>query len=120
MRMSTSIILLFLSLSFNLKAQTSITGIVTDSLNNPIPFASVYLSKTTNGTLTDNKGNYVLSVLQDGEYEMITSCIGYKPNSQVITADGKKQIINIKLSVNLFLLNEITIKSKDRNRQKVC
>ena len=118
MRMSTSIILLFLSLSFNLKAQTSITGIVTDSLNNPIPFASVYLSKTTNGTLTDNKGNYVLSVLQDGVYEMITSCIGYKPNSQVITADGKKQIINIKLSVNLFLLNEITIKSKDRNRQK--
>jgi len=48
---------------------------------------------------------------------MISSCVGYKSNSQIISADGKKQIINTKLSVNLFLLNEITVKSKDKNRQ---
>ena len=118
MRLSAPFILLFFLLNFNLKAQTSITGVVTDTLNNPIPFASVYLSKTTIGTLTDNKGVYTLSVSQEGAYEMITSCIGYKSKSQIISADGKRQNINIKLSVNLFLLNEITVKSKDRNRQK--
>ena len=118
MRLSIPSIILLLLLNFNLKAQTTITGVVTDSLNKPIPFASVYLSKTTIGTSTDNKGVYLLSVPQVGVYEMITSCVGYNPYSQIISADGKRQIINIKLSVNLFLLNEVTVKSKDRNRQK--
>jgi hypothetical protein len=118
MRLNIFLIVLIIILSYNLNAQTTITGVVTDSLNNPISSASVYLSKTTIGTLTDNKGFYSLTIPQDGVYEMTISYLGYKSNSQIINADGKKQVINIKLSVNLFLLNEIIVKSKDKNRLK--
>ena len=113
---STVFIILFLLFGYTLKAQTIITGVVSDSLNNPIPSASVYLSKTTVGTLTDNKGVYSLTIPQHGVYEMITSYLGYLSNSQFIAAEGNKQIINIKLYVNLVQLNEVTVKSRDENR----
>ncbi|MCX6321503.1 MAG: carboxypeptidase-like regulatory domain-containing protein [Bacteroidia bacterium] len=116
MRLSVFFTVLFIILSYNLNAQTTITGVVTDSLNKPIPSASVYLSKTTFGVLTDAEGVYSLTISRDGVYEMITSCIGYKSHSQFISAEGKKQKIDIKLSVNFFLLKEVTVKSKDKNR----
>jgi hypothetical protein len=98
--------------------QTTITGLVTDSLNNPVPFASVYLSKTTEGTYTDKNGVYSLSIPREGLYELIISCIGYKLNSRIINAEGKTQKINIKLSRKIFELNEVTIEANDRNRRR--
>ncbi|MEI7422313.1 MAG: carboxypeptidase-like regulatory domain-containing protein [Prolixibacteraceae bacterium] len=112
---------LFFSLSlliYHLDAQTIISGIVTDSSNLPIPFASVYLSKTTIGTTTSNEGNYTLTIPQDGEYELIASCIGYNASSKVLFAGGKKQTINIKLSQNLVQLEEITVSTKAKKRVK--
>ena len=112
---------LFLLLSlliYHLDAQTIISGIITDSSNLPIPFASVYLSKTTIGTTTSNEGNYTLTIPQDGEYELIASCIGYNASSRVLSAGGKKQTINIKLSQNLVQLEEITVSSKAKKRVK--
>jgi outer membrane receptor for ferrienterochelin and colicins len=104
--MKFSILFLFLFSFFlpDLISQTTLTGVVKDSLNKPVPFASVYLSKTTIGTLTDNNGAFSLNIPHDGANEMITSCVGYQSNSQVIYADGKRQTINIKLYVNLVLV----------------
>jgi len=110
--------ILFLLISINLSAQTSISGVVTDSLNNPIPYAHVYLSKTTIGAITDKNGVYSLIVPKGGRYELIASFIGYKLNSQIVYSENKKQTINIKLLENIFILNEVTIKSRYRNRQK--
>ena len=97
--------------------QTIITGIVSDSLNNPIPSASVYLSKTTEGTYTDNYGVYSLNIPREGLYEMIISCIGYKLYSQVIKVEGKMQKINVTLSRKFFLLDEVNIEANDKNRR---
>ena len=49
---------------------------------------------------------------------MIVSCIGYKLSSQIINAEGKKQTIDIKLITNVIRLNEVTVRSTDRNRRK--
>jgi hypothetical protein len=116
--MKYSIIFAGLLLFFGLQAQsqTIINGVVTDSLDKPIPSATVYLSRTTFGVFTDVNGAYSLTISQDGVYELITSCLGYKPYSQFISAEGKKLKIDIKLSVNLIQLNEVTVKSKDKNR----
>lgn len=100
----------------NLKAQTTITGVVTDSLNAPIPFASVYLSRTTVGTTTNNKGEYILIIPQEGVYELIASCVGFNPNSQIVSSDGNMHWINISLTVNTFQIGELTIKAKNRHR----
>jgi hypothetical protein len=116
MRVSTLIALNVVLLSFNLNAQTTITGVVTDSLNNPVPLASVFLSQTTYGVVTDNTGVYTLNILQDGIYEMLVSCIGYKTYSQFINAESNKQNINVKLSLNLYRIKEISVTARDKNR----
>ncbi len=117
MRLLALVAALCLLLVFNLQAQTVINGIVTDNTNQTIPFAAVYLSKTTIGTTTNKEGAYILTIPQDGEYELVASFIGYKSYSRTLTVEGKNQTINIKLAENSILLDEITVKSKDRHRE---
>lgn len=106
--------ILFVIISVKISAQTQISGIVTDSLNNPIPYASVYLSKTTYGVLTDNKGAYSLAISGNGIYEMIVSSLGYKPYSQFISAEGTMLKTNIRLSISPIRLDEVSVSSKNK------
>ena len=105
-----------LFLSGNLIARTTITGIVTDSLNAPIPYASVYFSGTTVGTLTNAKGSFTLTIPQDGTYELICSCIGFKTHSQIIQTEGSSIKINIQLPEHIVLMKEVLVKGNDPNR----
>lgn len=118
MRLNIFLSVLLVILCYNLRAQTTVTGILTDSLNKPIPFASVYLSKTTFGTITNNEGFYSLIVPRDGVYELTTSCIGYKPKSYSIITDGFKQKINIKLSLSMIQLEEVIINARAKIKVK--
>jgi len=111
-------VFLFSILGSHLNAQTTITGCVTDSLNSPIPFATVYLSNTTIGALANSGGNYSITIPQEGVYELITSCIGYKSNTKTIHTEGKNLIINTKLRTNRILIDEISVAARDKNRIK--
>jgi hypothetical protein len=57
----------------------SISGYVQDEDNIPVPFANVYIKHTNIGTVTDANGYYFIGIDQ-GDYEIIISCIGYKQN----------------------------------------
>jgi hypothetical protein len=118
MKTKIRLIFVFLLLHFGIQAQTVLSGMVTDSLNVPIPNVAVYLSKTTVGVLTNRNGVYSLSIPQDGTYELIASCVGYKSHSQIINTTGGDKKINIKLSERKVLIKEVTIKGKDRNRRQ--
>ncbi len=118
MRLNIFLSVLLVILCYNLRAQTTVTGIVTDSLNKPIPFASVYLSKTTFGTMSNNEGFYSLTISGDGVYELTASCVGYKPKSYTLFADGFKHKINIQLSLSMVQLDEVTINAKAKIRVK--
>jgi len=107
----------FFLLHFAVHAQTIITGRVTDSQNHPIPYATVYLSKTTMGVLANQNGVYSLNVSQTGTYELIVSCVGYESHSQIINANGADKRIDISLSERTVLIKEVTIKGKDVNRE---
>jgi hypothetical protein len=117
MRLPVLFAVLIIILSCELCAQTVIKGVVTDASNQSIPYAAVYLSKTTIGTMTNKEGAYTLTIPQNGEYELTASFIGYKSFSKIISAEGKNLTIHIKLAENSILLDEITVQSKDRNRE---
>ncbi len=118
MKLPGLITLLFLYFVGNLFGQTVVKGIVTDDANQTIPFVAVYLSKTTIGTMTNKDGAYTLTIPQEGVYELISSCLGFTTKSQMINVEGKNLSINIKMSENLIQLDEVTVKSKDKNREK--
>ncbi len=118
MRIKTITLILFLFCLGTLHAQTLVTGIVTDSLNVPVPFASVYLSKTTIGNMSNKDGAYTLTIPQNGEYELIASCIGYQSKKSTLYADGKPRTINIRMSLDFVKIDEVNVMAKDKNRIK--
>ena len=76
--------LLFAFLSFVpavLFAQSTIRGIVVDSLTNePLPSATVYVNGTTQGTTTDNDGRFELKEVSFPA-TVVFSFVGYKPKA---------------------------------------
>jgi hypothetical protein len=72
-----AIFTLFLLCQFNSLAQTAtITGIVLDEENVPLP--NVNISTGSLGTATDSNGFYVLNIYADTETQIIFSHIGHK------------------------------------------
>ncbi len=82
-------ILLFLA--GNLAAQTySVKGIVLmEGSRETIPACNVYLSGSTIGTMTDENGNFTISNLKPGIYDLIISHVSYNYKSFRLVIDSK-------------------------------
>ena len=65
--------LVFLMGAVSAYAQPSVRGKVTDEFGQPLPGVAVLVSGTSNGTMTDNDGNYTLSGLKTGDVLVFTS-----------------------------------------------
>ncbi|MCX6843127.1 MAG: TonB-dependent receptor [candidate division WOR-3 bacterium] len=58
----------------------TVSGFVNDGrTGEPLPFATVYLSDQSAGTVSDRSGYYVLSGVPAGERSVVYSMIGYRP-----------------------------------------
>lgn len=78
-------LLLFLATT-SLYAQHSLTGIVTNADDQSgIPFATVYIPKLEKGTNTDINGNFNLTSIPKGQYQIIISAIGFKTFSKMVS-----------------------------------
>ena len=75
LRISLLISLCWMSLP--LWAQYMIQGVVTDSLTRePLPYTSVYLKGTTEGGMTDDKGNFSFKTYR-AQAVLVISAVGY-------------------------------------------
>lgn len=83
----------------------TIKGVITDSkTNTPIPFASVSVPGTTQGTTTDINGVYKLA-LPEGEWRVQYKMLGYKPEFKVFKL---KLEDSLSIEVNIKLIAEGT------------
>lgn len=88
----------------------SISGYVYDENNAPIPFASVFFKELANGTATNEKGHYYLS-LDPGVYTVVYSSVGYQPQTvQVVVGDDALEK-DIRLAASTVKLDEIVVKA---------
>lgn len=87
----------------------SISGKVTDG-NEPLIGASVVLSGTTNGTITDIDGNFTLSDVPAGAQEIIISYVGYGTQTVPVTVtSGSNNFADIIMSEGMGLMDEVVI-----------
>jgi len=97
-------ILLFFLLNLSLQAQNNyeINGRVI-SENEGLPYVSVYINGTTIGTTTDDYGNFKLTRLSKGTYQITASFVGYKTVSKKIhvTADIDGLTFNLEFDDSL-------------------
>lgn len=105
---------LFLSLCFftlfsvgAFAQQASISGTITDDTGNPVPFVSIHIRNTTQGTSANSEGKYSLK-LDAGKYELLYKAIGYRQEARIVTLKSD-QILDIKLSTETYELKGVTI-----------
>ncbi|WP_111707020.1 TonB-dependent receptor domain-containing protein [Lutibacter citreus] len=111
--------LLFLILSTIMFSQNGgVKGIITNNNNNPLYSVNIILKNTTKGTLSNNKGYFEIQNLQDGDYILSISNIGYKTREIKITISNNNAIDlkTIKLYEGNEILNEVVIESARNNK----
>ncbi|MBP2834251.1 TonB-dependent receptor [Aquimarina sp. U1-2] len=91
------------------KAQSTITGIVTDDTGIQLETASVILQGTNQGTVTDKEGRFTLRNVMDGTYTLEVSYIGFADFIKVITIEGNNISINITLTESAEALQLVEV-----------
>jgi len=98
-----------LLITVNCQAQTySLSGKITDTKNNALPFASVLVKGTTIGTNSNINGLYSIK-LKPGTYEIIFQYIGYKKETKTVTLNADATL-DATLADDSYQLKEVTIK----------
>ncbi len=90
----------------NVSAQniTSIQGVVTDELNEPLIGVNVFVKGTQSGVVTDFDGNYSINAKKGDT--LIFSYIGMDNVEKVV---GNSNILNVTLKENAILLGETVV-----------
>jgi len=98
-----------LGFSTFLQAQNSVSGIVTDSLKQPIIGVSVYAPELHKGTMTDSLGNYILNNLPNGRLKLSFEYVGYASQNLVISKLQKQNTLNVQLETSEFQMDEVIV-----------
>ena len=94
-------------------SQRVVTGKVTDTDGNPIPFLNVSVKGTTTGTATNNQGTYSITV-PAGSPILVFSFVGME--TQEITITGN--VINVVMQSSAYALGDVVVTALGITRQK--
>jgi carboxypeptidase-like protein len=97
------IVFLFLPLSINAQ---EISGKVSDTLGTPLSNASVFVSNTSIGTITNKNGDFVIHNTPEGTFDLVISYVGYETLVSKISNHNKSHFL-------------FTLKPKDNDLQNV-
>jgi Family of unknown function (DUF5686)/CarboxypepD_reg-like domain len=89
-----------------------VTGKVTDDKGEPLPYATVYVRNTSNGTVANASGEYRLNIAP-GAQEIVFQYIGYITKVEQVTVTNKPMVVNGRLTPSDLQLNEVVITTED-------
>ncbi|MCB0528868.1 MAG: carboxypeptidase-like regulatory domain-containing protein, partial [Saprospiraceae bacterium] len=89
-------------------AFAQLSGKVLDENGDPLPFASVYVRNSTNGTAANADGEYRLS-LSRGAYEVVFQYIGYKQKIEPVTIGDRPLHLDVRLEPTALEISEVVI-----------
>ena len=107
-----TLVLIVYLLAQGLLAQVLVTGKVVDQHSGEaVPGVSIAVNKTLNGTISDHKGEFAISV-QDSVAVISFSCIGYKTKTELPSPDP----ITIFLQRSLLELSPVVVSAGGGNQ----
>ncbi|HEY1018338.1 MAG TPA: carboxypeptidase-like regulatory domain-containing protein [Sediminibacterium sp.] len=116
MRLAPLLLIGFLLWSLTGFAQTDLGGKVLAADNKlPVASANVYISNSSVGTVTDEKGQFIIRNFPAGRYDLVVSCVGYE--TQVITLSSAKlpPLLTILLKPKINELQEVIVEPYEKN-----
>ncbi len=120
---------LFTILLFTLVAQAQENGTIAGTLTDkesadgqPLPFASVVIKGTTQGSTSDFDGNFIIDNVVPGTYTLEISFVGYEtievPN--IVVESNKITRVNTGLGASAAALDEVIITTTVRKESEVA
>lgn len=91
----------------SLKAQV-VTGKITGEKNEPIPYATIFVAETREGTISNPDGNYRIQ-LEKGNYHFTVRSMGYIQELLEVNVNSDSINLNIKLKSQTFELKEVKV-----------
>lgn len=116
MRLLTTLTSIFLLLTVQIAfAQTGIiSGRVTNKINNePVAFATLMVEGTTNGANSDENGNYEITELVPGLYNVKASFVGFNEVTiyEIQVTNSKPAEVNIEMEASSQQLEEVVVRT---------
>ena len=93
---------------------SKVRGTVTDENAKPLPFATVYVEGTTNGTTTNDAGQYQLEV-SEGNVQIVFRFLGYQTKIVPFTIKDGENTLNVQLELQPLQLREVSVSAKDED-----
>ena len=101
------------------EAKARITGQVLDDEGMPLPFATVYISNTTIGDITDEKGIYTLEKVPYGQHTLVVSFVGFHSQIKQIHVDQAGLEFNFNLAETEIPIDEVQVTDRrGKNKRK--
>lgn len=109
MKIVVKILLSVLAVLISSTASAQIlSGTVTDTLGNPMPFTTIYVESQKLGTTTDQHGHYELKGLRPGKFNVRVSYIGYHTLEREVVLD-KRATFDCQLTEESIMLDEYIV-----------
>jgi hypothetical protein len=109
MRMNKFVTLtIFFWLFANLTNAHNLKGNIKDKNGLPIPFATVFFKEASQGTTTNEKGDFEIT-LPPGKYTVTYRSLGFTPKTETITLTDKPISLAVAMEVQYQELPEVTI-----------
>lgn len=104
------LLLLFL-VGAALAQKSDVRGVVTDSASGEkIPYATIAVTGTQRGAVTNNNGFFLLANMPPGEYEIVATSLGYDPARRNVTVHaGQPLTVNFRLGSQPVEVTEVVI-----------
>lgn len=97
----------YLLVSFHSQAQF-VAGKIINEKNEPVPFATIFVSETKEGTISNSEGNYLIQ-LANGTYHLTIRSLGYQQVIQKINVNADSIDLDIKLQLQPFEIKEVKV-----------
>ncbi len=89
---------------------TIIGTVVHGKTDEPLPLANIYLEGTFIGTASDREGNFSITRIQPGNYQLVCSAVGFRRQNRMIKiAAGDTIKINFRLTPTPIPLSRLVV-----------
>ncbi|MFD2432397.1 DUF5686 and carboxypeptidase regulatory-like domain-containing protein [Mesonia maritima] len=102
------------SLSFS-----QITGKVTDTNGETLPYVNIYIENSFKGTTSNQEGNYELEYQKKGETTLVFQFLGYKTLKKQISIEEFPYTLNVSLQEESTSLDEVVVNSNENPANRV-
>jgi len=110
------IILVLFLIGFSLFSfSQAVRGFVYTSDNAPLPYVNVYVKHTNIGTTTDDQGRFYIRLIEEGDYEIVFSAVGYESRIVPVVVNDEEQVKNIWLKSSVMQLEQVEVKARKRD-----